>query len=308
MIFLIANKHERLKWGEVPQTHRHLLVPGFHAYFAVNEKATFLLQRINIGGGCLHIFNVLPQSPFKLGLSVTKHLLGLNYIREGCFELIEQKQRKMETENCSFAYYPSGHHIEIRIQKDLEIIVLECKEKTVENMSLIAPVISKYAKAYQNRDKQAIVSKAYPTPFDMRLIIEGIMNSKLTKGYEAQFQVCAQLNQLVSEMIRQIRIFASVHEENDPIKSQILAAQNYICAQIDKKLFIEELSALFYFSKSTFQRQFKKYTGTDVGQFIIKEKIARAQELLRTTRMTVAEIAFSLSYEHPTALNKAFKK
>lgn len=52
----------------------------------------------------------------------------------------------------------------------------------------------------------------------------------------------------------------------------------------------------------------KSLTGQSAQQHIHDRLIERAKEILSTTRLTIAEIAYQLGFEHPQSFNKIFKR
>jgi AraC-like DNA-binding protein len=52
----------------------------------------------------------------------------------------------------------------------------------------------------------------------------------------------------------------------------------------------------------------KTLTGQSAQQHIHDRLIERAKLILSTTRLTIAEIAYQLGFEHPQSFNKLFKR
>jgi AraC-like DNA-binding protein len=49
-------------------------------------------------------------------------------------------------------------------------------------------------------------------------------------------------------------------------------------------------------------------TGQNAQQHIHDRLIEKAKDILSTTRLTIAEIAYQLGFEHPQSFNKLFKR
>jgi AraC family transcriptional activator of pobA len=51
----------------------------------------------------------------------------------------------------------------------------------------------------------------------------------------------------------------------------------------------------------------RSLTGQNAQQYIHRKLIEKAKEILSTTHLTVAEVAYQLGFEHPQSFNKLFK-
>jgi AraC-like DNA-binding protein len=52
----------------------------------------------------------------------------------------------------------------------------------------------------------------------------------------------------------------------------------------------------------------RAHTGQNAQQHIQAKLIDKAKELLSTTALSIAEVAYQLGFEHPQSFNKIFKK
>jgi AraC-like DNA-binding protein len=52
----------------------------------------------------------------------------------------------------------------------------------------------------------------------------------------------------------------------------------------------------------------RSLTGQNAQQHIHSRLIEKAKEILSTTNLSVAEVAYKLGFEHPQSFNKLFKK
>ncbi len=89
--------------------------------------------------------------------------------------------------------------------------------------------------------------------------------------------------------------------------NQLAFAIEYIRKNSDKNLSVEEIADKAYMSKSTFHRHFKREIGVTPSEFILMEKIKKAKFLLKSTKNSVAEIAYSLAFASPSLFIKHFK-
>ncbi|SMC61226.1 AraC family transcriptional regulator [Moheibacter sediminis] len=89
--------------------------------------------------------------------------------------------------------------------------------------------------------------------------------------------------------------------------NQLAFAINYIRDNQHKSLTVDEVADKAYMSKSTFHRHFKREIGITPNEFILSEKIKKAKYLLRSTKQSVSEIAYSLAFASPSQFIKHFK-
>ncbi len=82
----------------------------------------------------------------------------------------------------------------------------------------------------------------------------------------------------------------------------------YIKANLKEKLSIEELSNKACMSKASFYRLFKRELGISPNEYILKEKIKKAKELLSNPSNKIANISFELGFTDANYFIRAFKK
>lgn len=70
---------------------------------------------------------------------------------------------------------------------------------------------------------------------------------------------------------------------------------------------VQQLSELLNLSPSYLSDMLRALTGQNAQQHIHAKLIEKAKELLSTTNLTIAEIAYQLGFEHPQSFSKLFK-
>ena len=109
------------------------------------------------------------------------------------------------------------------------------------------------------------------------------------------------------------------HEVNDKhTKDEILRttqkfdklrnAFSYIYDHYDEDINLTELAGSCNFNLSHFCRLFKSVTGQTAVQYINEVRMLKAELLLRTTNLGVAEIAGRVGYTDPCYFNRCFKR
>ena len=79
---------------------------------------------------------------------------------------------------------------------------------------------------------------------------------------------------------------------------------NHLADDID----LDVLAGISNFSPYHFHRILKAFLGEPIGAFITRVRVETAARLLRYTDMSVQEIAYSVGYDVPSSLSKAFKQ
>ncbi|WP_066441279.1 helix-turn-helix domain-containing protein [Chryseobacterium sp. CCH4-E10] len=90
-------------------------------------------------------------------------------------------------------------------------------------------------------------------------------------------------------------------------KSRIGFAVDYIRKNLHQKLSIDSIAKMAYVSKSNFFRMFRDELGTSPNEFILRERISRAKELLKS-RNSIKETAFQTGFSDANYFTRVFKQ
>lgn len=82
----------------------------------------------------------------------------------------------------------------------------------------------------------------------------------------------------------------------------------HVRAHLDSEINLVTLAELSAFSPFHFHRIMRGYLGEPIGAFIIRQRVEAAAKLLRYSEMTISDIAYSVGYDMPSSLTKAFVK
>ena len=91
------------------------------------------------------------------------------------------------------------------------------------------------------------------------------------------------------------------------IPAYIQGCAKYIDTHFQEGLSLEKLSALQHISKYYLSREFKRYMGITVQDYLINTRITYAKELLKYTNMPVGEIAFACGMHNVSHFINLFK-
>lgn len=80
----------------------------------------------------------------------------------------------------------------------------------------------------------------------------------------------------------------------------------YLERHYDRKITLTNISDLFHIGTRQLNRQFKRYTGSSIIEYVHQLRIDRAKHLLTETDDTIATIAANIGYEDPAFFSKLF--
>ena len=90
--------------------------------------------------------------------------------------------------------------------------------------------------------------------------------------------------------------------------SQLQKVQDYVAEHLAEDISIEVLAGLAELSPFHFSRVFKQTTGMSPLQFVTRERITRAQQLIRETSHSLIEIALEVGYTSPSHFAQVFRR
>ncbi len=83
---------------------------------------------------------------------------------------------------------------------------------------------------------------------------------------------------------------------------------DYIGDNLQKDLTLAKIAGAAHMSPYHFSRLFKESTGLAPHQYVIERRVQRAKELLGSTALPIAEIAFLCGFANQSHLNRHFKR
>lgn len=85
-------------------------------------------------------------------------------------------------------------------------------------------------------------------------------------------------------------------------------AIDYIQEHLSENISLEAMANHIDISGYHFCRLFKQSTGFSPYQYVIKQRVERAKQLLRQGKMSISEIAIACGFTHQSHLNRHFKR
>ncbi len=84
--------------------------------------------------------------------------------------------------------------------------------------------------------------------------------------------------------------------------------EDYVRAHLPESISVEKLAELADLSFFHFGRVFKQATGMTPLQFVTRERMLQAQELIRETPRSLIEIALEVGYTSPSHFAQVFRR
>ena len=100
-------------------------------------------------------------------------------------------------------------------------------------------------------------------------------------------------------------IFRQMLQLRQPVKTDIhrVVEENY-----KSPISLDELAYLSGGSLSSFKREFQDIYGAPPARWIREKRLSKAHEMLRSSSLSVADVAYSLGFENPTHFSRIFKQ
>jgi len=92
-----------------------------------------------------------------------------------------------------------------------------------------------------------------------------------------------------------------------PIR-QLRKVEDHVRDHLAEEVRLEKLAELVELSPFHFSRVFKESTGMSPLQFVVRERITRAQQLIRETSRSLIEIALDVGYASPSHFAQVFRR
>jgi YesN/AraC family two-component response regulator len=122
--------------------------------------------------------------------------------------------------------------------------------------------------------------------------------------YLLNFHNISQWRDDILRIVDRIELCFSQHNQDD----LVIRVQKYLADNYASDWDLSELAALFYVNSSYLSHIFKKKTGKTISAYIEDLRIQNACVLLRTTNISIGDIAAAVGYSDPNYFAKRFRK
>jgi AraC family transcriptional regulator len=91
-------------------------------------------------------------------------------------------------------------------------------------------------------------------------------------------------------------------------RAKLRAVIEYVEEHLDAGLTLEQIATVAHLSPYHFARQFKAATGLPPHQYVIARRVERAQQLLRESDQSLAEVASGAGFSDQSRFSQSFKR
>jgi AraC family transcriptional regulator len=139
-----------------------------------------------------------------------------------------------------------------------------------------------------------------------------LLRSELHKGggWVGQLYVESLANLLVVHLLREYSTAQSriALYEGGLGDRKILQISEYIHANLDQSIKLADLADLAGMSQFHFSRMFKQSMGISPHQYLLQQRVEQAKQLLRQSKLAIAEIALQCGFNSQSHLSKHFRE
>lgn len=103
-------------------------------------------------------------------------------------------------------------------------------------------------------------------------------------------------------------VHSAEYEDQGQISPEICEVMRYVRENLDRNFMLDDLADRVGLSVSRFKARFKEEVGVPPADYVSRQKVAKAMDLLRKTGMPVTQIATSLGYSSSQYFATAFRR
>ena len=190
---------------------------------------------------------------------------------------------------------------------DIEYVRKNCEQQKFLDMSGVGKLSKD---PVTNLKYHFVVTTAFITRFCMRGGMAIEQAYRLSDFYILKLDSIYTLAGVASLHSRMVQDFCGkmwLLQKNSSTSKPIADCIDYIYAHLTERITIEDLAEQVLLSPSYLSRLFKQELGISVSDYIREKKLDRAQNLLRYTDQSFAEIANILAFSSQSHFIQAFK-
>jgi AraC-like DNA-binding protein len=109
-------------------------------------------------------------------------------------------------------------------------------------------------------------------------------------------------------LTRLLSVGADAEEPRGLARSALKRVEEYVDANLDSALDIDELATLVRMSPSHFTRSFNRSVGLTPHRYVVQCRVAKARELLTTTDLPLTEIALNIGFSDQSHFSRRFQE
>jgi AraC family transcriptional regulator len=116
---------------------------------------------------------------------------------------------------------------------------------------------------------------------------------------------------LVTQLVRGHSSFGAIELRNNRgglADWQVKKVTQYMREHLDEPIGLDELATIVGLSRFHFCTAFRQATGKTPHQYLVRERIERARQLLSYAEIPITEVALAVGYETPSSFAASFRK
>lgn len=138
-------------------------------------------------------------------------------------------------------------------------------------------------------------------------IFQELFNEIISKKEYYKETIFALSNLLLSSLYREFNLSYEI-DSNDLIIGDFGFLKQYMDANFQKKLSLNDLAKFSHFNKYYLIHNFKKQVGTTPMKYLLKKRVEEAIYLINYTNFSLADIAKNTGFSSLSYFSQAFKK
>ncbi|MBN2711247.1 MAG: helix-turn-helix transcriptional regulator [Planctomycetes bacterium] len=147
-----------------------------------------------------------------------------------------------------------------------------------------------------------------PWPERFQKIFHEMIVEYQSKDEWSEILIRAGMTSFFALLQRGLRCTDANNHLKDGQHERMGAALQLIHGALSENVPLSKLASKSFMSESHFSHTFKEVIGVSPKQYMIQARIARSQELLKTTEQSISEIAWTVGYENQHHFSRAFRK
>lgn len=226
------------------------------------------------------------------------HMIDLNLGDErAAYAFDSDRMRERMVGGSTFAYSPPGTEFRVRTDNRHEGLLIEVEPARFEILS---------RSAFDGRDPALRVIDYAADPTVAALAGIGLAHMR---GGEANDGLAADALGIavIARVLGQIEALAPAEAGVARGDRRIVRAIDYIDANIDRDLDLATLAGIACLSVFHFSRCFRRATGETPQRFVRSHRLRRAQEMLRSTDLAIADVAQATGFASQAHLTSTMR-
>jgi AraC-like DNA-binding protein len=233
------------------------------------------------------------------GRAVVRHHGRAFSLRPGQWHLVPA----FAVHDCACASHFNHYHLHFaaRLPTGIDLFSLLDCEYQLPSPAEALTLFQRLEKIYPDRklpcfDPRREEYKRFPVVTEQSEAQAGAMD-----GFEAR----GVLTLLVSQFLRSARSHEGVHAR---VTRQFFAVQEFIHANMRRKIALADLARVVELNPTYFSDQFKRVVGVRPLDYLMRRRIERAQYLLLTSQASVKTIADAVGIADPAYFSRVFTR